>query len=56
MLDGDPLGLPIPDAGPVLIVALTVHVAAGLTTVVAGALAATARKRPATTRAGRVYL
>src|SRR2546423_4496644 len=37
--------------------ALAVHVAAGLTAVVAGALAATARKRPGRhPRAGRVYL
>jgi hypothetical protein len=51
------LGLPIPDAGPVFAVALVVHVACGLTGVVGGALAATARKRPGRhPRAGRVYL
>jgi hypothetical protein len=51
------LGLEIPDAGPVFLVALLVHVLAGLTCVVAGALAATARKRPGRhPRAGRVYL
>jgi hypothetical protein len=51
------LGLPIPDAGPVFAVALVVHVACGLTAVVAGALAATAKKRPGRhPRAGRVYL
>jgi hypothetical protein len=51
------LGLPIPDAGPVFAVALVIHVACGLTAVVAGTLAATARKRPGRhPRAGRVYL
>jgi hypothetical protein len=49
--------MPIPDAGPVFAGALTVHVAAGLTAAVAGALAASARKRPGRhPRAGRVYL
>jgi hypothetical protein len=38
-------GLEIPDAGPVFAAALVVHVLAGLTCVVAGALAATAPKR-----------
>jgi len=47
----------LPDAGPVFTVALAGHVAAGLTAVVSGALAATAAKRPGRhPRAGRVYL
>lgn len=57
MLAGDVFGLPIPDAGPVFAAALAVHVVSGLTAVVAGALAASARKRPGRhPRAGRVYL
>lgn len=36
----------IPDAGPVFLIALAVHVLAGLTSVVTGGLAAAARKRP----------
>ena len=51
------LGLHIPPAGPVFFAALLVHIVAGMTCVVAGALAATARKRPGRhPRAGRVYL
>lgn len=51
------LGLTVPDAGPVFLAALGVHVLAGLTAVGSGALAATARKRPGRhPRAGRVYL
>jgi hypothetical protein len=38
-------GLEIPDAGPAFAAALVVHILAGLTCVVAGALAATAPKR-----------
>jgi hypothetical protein len=50
-------GLEIPDAGPVFLVALAAHVLSGLTAVGAGALAATARKRPGRhPKAGRVYL
>jgi hypothetical protein len=50
-------GLEIPDAGPVFFGALAAHVAAGMTCVIAGALAATARKRPGRhPTAGRVYL
>jgi hypothetical protein len=50
-------GLVIPDAGPVFLTALALHVLAGLTSVVAGALAATARKRPGRhPRSGHVYL
>ena len=37
-------GLPIPDAGPVFTTALVIHILCGLTAVIAGALAATARK------------
>jgi hypothetical protein len=40
------LGIEVPDDRPVFLAALAVHVAAGLTCVVSGALAATARKRP----------
>jgi hypothetical protein len=57
VLGGEFFGLPVPDAGPVFAVALAGHVAAGLTAVVSGALAATAVKRPGRhPRAGRVYL
>jgi hypothetical protein len=54
MLTGDLFGLPIPDAGPVFAAALGGHLAAGLTTVGAGASAAAARKGPGRhPRAGR---
>lgn len=57
MLAAELLGLPVPDAGPVFAAALVVHVAAGLTAVGSGALAATAGKRPGRhPTAGRVYL
>jgi hypothetical protein len=57
MLTGDVLGLPVPDAGPVFTAALIVHIGCGLSAVIAGALAATARKRPGRhPHAGRVYL
>lgn len=57
MISGDIFGLPVPDAGPIFAAALVVHVAAGLTAVVTGALAATARKQSGRhPRAGRVYL
>lgn len=57
MLAGDIFGLPIPAAGPVFAAALVLHVACGLTAVVGGALAATAKKRPGRhPQAGRVYL
>ncbi|GAA3102297.1 hypothetical protein JOF29_003378 [Kribbella aluminosa] len=57
MAAGDILGLPIPDAGPVFAATLVVHVTSGLTAVAAGALAATAKKRPGRhPRAGHVYL
>jgi hypothetical protein len=52
-----PTPIPIPDAGPVFAIALAVHVGSGLTAVIGGALAATAKKRPGRhPRAGRVYL
>jgi hypothetical protein len=57
MVAGDIVGLPIPDAGPVFAAALAVHILSGLIAVIAGALAATAKKRPGRhPRAGRVYL
>jgi cytochrome c oxidase assembly factor CtaG len=57
MVAGDTVGLPIPDAGPVFAAALAVHILCGLIAVIAGALAATAKKRPGRhPRAGRVYL
>jgi hypothetical protein len=57
MLTDEILGLPIPDAGPVFAIALAVHIACGLTAVIAGALAATAKKRRGRhPRAGHVYL
>jgi hypothetical protein len=50
-------GLSIPDAGPVFLTALAVHVLAGGVCVVTGALAATARKRAGWhPRAGTVYV
>jgi hypothetical protein len=56
-LNSEILGLPIPDAGPVFAMALVIHILSGLTAVIAGALAATARKRPGRhPRTGRVYL
>ena len=57
MLALDIAGLHVPDAGPVFLGALAVHVVAGSTAVVAGILATTAGKRPGRhPRAGRVYL
>jgi hypothetical protein len=50
-------GLEIPNAGWLFFASLTVHVLAALTALVAGVLAATARKRPGRhPSAGRVYL
>jgi len=50
-------GLLIPDAGGVFLAALAVHVLAGAVCVVAGAVAASARKRPRRhPRAGTVYV
>ncbi len=57
MLTVDVGGLQVPDAGPVFRAALGVHVAAGLTAVLSGALASAARKRRGGhPRAGLVYL
>ena len=57
MRTGDLLGLPVPDAGPIFAAALGIHIVSGLVAVVAGALAASARKRPGRhPKAGRVYL
>ena len=51
------LGIEVPDSRPLFIAALAVHVPAGMVAVVAGALAATARKQPGRHPvAGRVYL
>jgi hypothetical protein len=56
-LKNEIFGLPIPDAGPIFAAALGLHILSGLTAVIAGALAATARKQPGRhPRAGRVYL
>jgi hypothetical protein len=56
-LNSEILGLPIPDAGPAFATALVIHILCGLTAVIAGALAATAGKRPGRhPGAGRVYL
>ncbi|WP_344614119.1 hypothetical protein [Dactylosporangium salmoneum] len=50
-------GLEVPDAGPVFVVALAVHVGAGLTCVVCGTVACVARKGAGRhPRWGRVYL
>src|ERR1044071_3342325 len=50
------LGVEVPDSRPVFLVALGIHVVAGLTCVVSGALAATAAKRTGLhPRAGVVY-
>jgi hypothetical protein len=57
MLAIEIFGLEIPDAGPVFLAALSFHVLAGLTCVVSGGLAASARKRPGRhPKAGHVYL
>jgi hypothetical protein len=49
-------GLPIPDEGALFDVALACHIAAGLSCVVTGALAATAPKRPGRhPTAGRIF-
>jgi hypothetical protein len=56
-LTGEIFGLPIPDAGSTFATALVIHILCGLTAVITGALAATARKRAGRhPRAGRVYL
>ena len=49
-------GLPVPDEGTLFDVTLACHIAAGLTCVVTGALAATAPKRPGRhPTAGRIF-
>lgn len=51
------LGIEVPDTRTAFLVTLAIHVLAGLTAVVAGAVAATARKRRGRhSWAGRVYL
>jgi UDP-N-acetylmuramyl pentapeptide phosphotransferase/UDP-N-acetylglucosamine-1-phosphate transferase len=53
----DVFGIPIPDAGALFLVTLTVHVGAGLTCVVAGALAALSLKGGVRhVRSGRVFV
>lgn len=57
VLTAEILGLPIPDAGPLFAIALAIHIGCGLTAVLAGALAATAKKRLGRhPRAGHIYL
>src|SRR5262252_592447 len=57
MLTSTVLGLEIPSAGPVFAVALGLHVVGGVWSVVTGALAATARKRPGRhPKAGLLYV
>ncbi|MFC4119807.1 DUF2306 domain-containing protein [Nonomuraea zeae] len=52
----DVLGIPVPNAGPLFFTALAVHVAAGLTCVACGAVAALSRKGgPVHVRFARVY-
>jgi uncharacterized membrane protein HdeD (DUF308 family) len=52
----DVFGLPIPNAGPVFLAALAVHVAAGSTCVISGAVAALSRKgNNRHVRSGRIY-
>ena len=49
-------GLPIPDEGTLFDAALAFHIAAGITCVITGALAATAPKRPGRhTLSGRIF-
>jgi len=57
LLAGEIFGLPIPHAGSVFAAALAMHIACALTAVIAGVLAATAKKRAGRhPRAGRIYL
>lgn len=57
MHEGDVLGLPIPAESWLFYAALGVHIVGALTALMAGILAATARKRPGRhPRAGRAYL
>lgn len=51
------LGLPVPDAGPLFLAALTVHILAGLTCVSCGAMTALSPKGGSRhVRFGRIYL
>ncbi|MEO3862265.1 hypothetical protein [Acrocarpospora sp. B8E8] len=53
----DLLGIPVPDAGPVFLVALAVHIVAGVTCVAFGAVSALSAKGGVWhVRSGRVYL
>lgn len=53
----DILGIPIPDAGPVFLTTLAIHVPAGLACVISGAAAALTRKGGAAhQRFGRMYV
>ncbi|MDP4510050.1 DUF2306 domain-containing protein [Nonomuraea turcica] len=53
----DIAGIPVPDAGPLFLTVLTVHIAAGLTCVTCGAVAVASRKGAARHRRfGRIYL
>ena len=55
--DLDFLGIPIPDEGPVFMIAVIVHIAAGLTCVIAGIVAMVSRKGgPVHIAFGRVYV
>jgi hypothetical protein len=52
----DLLGVPVPSDAPAFLLALGAHIAAGLSAVVAGAVAAFSRKRPGLhPRAGLIY-
>jgi hypothetical protein len=57
MLSINILGIEVPDTRPLFLVALAVHVPAGIVSVLSGAVAAASRKRPGRhPGAGRVYL
>jgi uncharacterized membrane protein len=56
-IDPDFFGIPIPDEGPVFLVAVSLHIAAGLTCVVSGIVAMVSRKGGRTHIGfGRVYV
>lgn len=56
MAEIDIVGVPVPDAGPLFLAALGVHVVAGLTCVTSGAVTALSRKGGRVhVRSGRVY-
>jgi hypothetical protein len=50
------VGIPVPDAGPLFLTALTAHVAARLTCVTCGSAAALSREGTRHRRFGRIYL